>query len=62
MRAADFNIASHHDELRRPVVVMAAKRHDVDLSHSGGKIAKDLGEGKEVRLGRSMRLWRNCGI
>ena len=39
-------IVSQDDELRRPAVVMGAETHDVDLSHSGRKIAKNLGESK----------------
>jgi hypothetical protein len=34
------------DELRRPVVVMGAKAHDVNLSHSGRKIGKKPGQSK----------------
>jgi hypothetical protein len=30
-----FHIGSQDDELGRSVVVMGAKAHDVDLSHSG---------------------------
>ena len=29
------HIVSHHDELRRPIIVMAAKSDNVGLSHSG---------------------------
>jgi hypothetical protein len=34
------------DELRRPAIVMGAEAHDVDLSHSGRKIARKLGKSK----------------
>jgi hypothetical protein len=34
---------SQHDELRRPTVVMGAKTYDVNLGHSGRKIAKKAG-------------------
>ena len=36
-----FHAIGQDDELGRPAVVMAAKAHDVDLSHSGRKIAKN---------------------
>src|SRR5262245_44745883 len=32
----------------RPIIVMAAKAHDVDLGHSGRKIAGKLGESNGV--------------
>jgi hypothetical protein len=42
------HIVSQDDELRRPAVVKGAKAYDVDLSHSGRKIAKKLGESKGI--------------
>jgi len=46
------------DELRPPVVVMGAKAHDVNLSHSGRKMGKKPGQSKgEVLLkNRNARL------
>ena len=45
----------HDDELRRSALVMAAKTYDVDLSHSGRKIARKLGEqGGLYRLSREL--------
>jgi hypothetical protein len=38
-----LHIIRQDDELWRPVVVMAAKANDVDLSHSGRKIAQKCG-------------------
>jgi hypothetical protein len=32
-----FHIVSHDNEFRRKAVVIGAKAHDVDLSHSGRK-------------------------
>ena len=40
------HIVGQDDELRRPAVIMAAKCYDVDLSHSGRKIARKPGESK----------------
>lgn len=41
-----FHTVSQDDKLRRPVVVMAAKTHDVHLGHSGRKVARKPGERK----------------
>jgi len=35
------HIVGQDDELRWSAVIMGAKAHDVDLSHSGRKIAKN---------------------
>jgi hypothetical protein len=45
-----FHIGRQDDELRRPVVVMAAKCDNVCLGHSGRKIAKNRGESKRGRV------------
>jgi hypothetical protein len=45
------HIVCQDDELRRPAVIMGAKAYDVDLSHSGRKIAKKPGESKGDGLG-----------
>ena len=45
-----FHIVGHDDELRGPVVVMAAKRDYVCPGHSGRKIARNAGESKEGGL------------
>jgi len=42
-----FHIVGQNNELGRPAVIMGAKADDVDLSHSGRKIARKLGESKE---------------
>jgi hypothetical protein len=39
-------IVGQDDELRRPAVIVRAKAYDVDLSHSGRKIARKLGKSK----------------
>jgi hypothetical protein len=41
------HIVCQDDELRRPAVIMGAT-YDVDLSHSGRKIAKKAGESKRI--------------
>jgi hypothetical protein len=41
-----FHIVRQDDELRGPAVIIAAKCYDVDLSHSGRKIAGKLGKSK----------------
>jgi hypothetical protein len=41
-----FHIVCQDDELRWSMIVMAAKTYDVDLSHSGRKIARNRGESK----------------
>ena len=41
-----FHIVGHDDELRGSAVVIAAKSHDVDLSHGGRKIARKAGKSK----------------
>ena len=41
-----FHIVSQDDKLGRSVVVMGAKNYDVDLSHSGRKIAGKQRESK----------------
>jgi hypothetical protein len=41
-----FHVVSQDDELRRSAVVMGAEAHDVDLGHSGRKIARKPGESK----------------
>ena len=41
-----FHVVCQDDELRRPAVVIAAKTHDVHLSHSGRDIAKKRDESK----------------
>jgi hypothetical protein len=40
------HVVRQDNKLRWPAVVMGAKAHDVDLSHSGRKIARNLGESK----------------
>ena len=40
------HVVCQDDELRRPAVVMGAEADDVDLCHSGRKIAKKPGESK----------------
>ena len=51
-----FHIVRQDYELRWPVVVMRAKTHDVDFSHSGRDIAKKLGESKGVEAGEMAGL------
>ena len=43
-----FHTVGQDDELGRPAVVMAAKAYDVDLSHSGRKIARNRGKSKRL--------------
>jgi len=46
-----FHTVGKDDELRWPAVVKAAETHDVDLSHSGRKIARKLrGEQGALKL------------
>ena len=56
-----FHIVCKNNELRRSAVVMGAKAHDVDLSHSGRKIARKPGESKGVglRLGPARGINQN---
>jgi hypothetical protein len=44
------HIISQDDELGRSAVVKGAKAYDIDLSHSGRKIAKKQGESKRANL------------
>ena len=41
-----FHTVGQDDKLGRPAVVMGAKTYDVDLSHSGRKIARKTAESK----------------
>jgi len=41
-----FHAIGQDDELRWTAVVMGAKAHDVDLGHSGRKIARKPGKSK----------------
>jgi hypothetical protein len=41
-----FHIVSQDDELRWSTIVMGAKTYDINLSHSGRKIARKLGKSK----------------
>ena len=41
-----FHVVGQDNKLRRSAVVKAAETHDVDLSHSGRKIARKPGESK----------------
>jgi hypothetical protein len=45
-----FHSVGQDDEFRGAAVVMGAKVHDVDLSHSGRKIARNRGESKGLRV------------
>jgi hypothetical protein len=45
-----FHTIGQDDELRRPAVIMGAKAYNVDLSHSGRKIARKSGESKGVSM------------
>jgi hypothetical protein len=44
-----FHSVGQDDKLGWSAVVMGAKAHDVDLSHSGRKIPRKLGESKGSR-------------
>ena len=41
-----FHVVCQDDKLGWSAVIMGAKAHDVDLSHSGRDIAKKRGESK----------------
>jgi hypothetical protein len=70
-----FHIVSHDNEFRRKAVVIGAKAHDVDLSHSGRKDSEKLrGEqeglawsfsltefSKQPTIGTQLRLRRDRG-
>jgi hypothetical protein len=43
MLMADFILSARDDELRRKAVVIGAKAHDVDLSHSGPQVSEKRG-------------------
>jgi hypothetical protein len=45
-----FLTGRHDNELRRATVVIGAKAHDADLSHSGRKIARNRGKSKGGRV------------
>jgi hypothetical protein len=54
-RHGGFHTVCQDDELRWSADIMGAKAHDVDLSHSGRKIAKNRGEqGGLYRLSREL--------
>jgi hypothetical protein len=51
-----FHIVGQDDELRRPAGIMRAETYNINLSHSGRKIARKPGESKSpavLRKGRS---------
>jgi hypothetical protein len=43
---ADFHVVCQNDKLGWSAVIMGAKANDVNLSHSGRKIARKPGESK----------------
>jgi hypothetical protein len=48
-----FHVVRQDDELRRPAVIMAAKAHDVDLSHGG---RQNSGKVEQGHMDRGLRF------
>jgi hypothetical protein len=54
---ANFILSHRTIKLSRPAVVIGAKAYDVDLSHSGRKIARNPGKSKRGLMASGLALF-----